>query len=250
MMELRFTVTDFAARACGLSTADQWRQAALDGTALDASAKNPKPSRVPMMAARRLSQGCRMAVDAGLELASRSKPDAVIYSSRSGELEHNLRILDAVDSGNPCSPTDFSMSVHNCAVGNFTILSHLKIPAFSTSAGPDTFLEALAQACSLLLDGCSRVLLVDFDSAIPEFFATYADPAMPLWPYAAGFMIESGNRIEVSEDGINGTQPSMPESLSFLLGLIKGSPFEINGFSHCAKVSGRIGPMDWSSGAA
>lgn len=50
-----------------------------------------------MMTARRLSSGSKLAVDCGLAMLRRHDINAVLYTSRHGELERNYRILHARD---------------------------------------------------------------------------------------------------------------------------------------------------------
>lgn len=50
-----------------------------------------------MMTARRLNSGSKLAVDCGLSMLRKHAIDAVVYTSRHGELERNYRILHAGD---------------------------------------------------------------------------------------------------------------------------------------------------------
>ena len=158
-MKFSFDISDYAVRVFGLSTKEEFEAFAKSNEEADINAVNPKPKHVPMMTARRLSSGCRLGVDTGMELISNNEIDAVIYSSRSGELEHNDKLLNAISNNLDCSPTDFSMSVRNCGVGNFTILSKKKIPSTSIAAGVDTFMQALTEACEDLPHAFYRLIL-------------------------------------------------------------------------------------------
>ena len=44
----------------------------------------------------------------------------------------------------------------------------------------------------LLQAGYQRVLMVDFDGFLPEFYHSQLPTAMPTWPYATAWVIESG----------------------------------------------------------
>ncbi|MBR1612279.1 MAG: beta-ketoacyl synthase chain length factor [Succinivibrio sp.] len=207
-MKFSFDISDYAVRVFGLSTKEEFEAFAKSNEEADINAVNPKPKHVPMMTARRLSSGCRLGVDTGMELISNNEIDAVIYSSRSGELEHNYKLLNAISNNLDCSPTDFSMSVHNCGVGNFTILSKKKIPSTSIAAGVDTFMQALTEAYIMLNSGYKKVLLVDYDVNIPEFFKAYADRTMPNYPKAVGLVVQKGNSVSVETNNTDECEDS------------------------------------------
>ncbi|SFS75455.1 Beta-ketoacyl synthase, N-terminal domain [Succinivibrio dextrinosolvens] len=198
-MNFSLSIADYRIKAFDIVTNEQFSEVINGTRSLDKESKPPKAERIPMMTARRLSIGCRMAVDVGtLLLEQHPDIDAVIYSSRSGEIEHNFKILDDVTSGNECSPTDFSMSVHNCGVGNFTILNKAKIPSTSISSGKDTFMQALIEAYAMLKTGYRKILLVDYEVTIPEFYTGYLREYTPNFPYAIGLVLESGDMLNIS----------------------------------------------------
>lgn len=206
-MNFNLSIADYRIKAFDIVNNEQFSEVINGTRPLDKESKPPKAEKIPMMTARRLSIGCRMAVDVGtLLLEQHPDIDAVIYSSRSGEIEHNFKILDAVTSGNECSPTDFSMSVHNCGVGNFTILNKAKIPSTSISSGKDTFMQALIEAYAMLKTGYKKILLVDYEVTIPEFYTGYLREYTPNFPYAIGLVLEAGDMLKIScENNITST---------------------------------------------
>lgn len=131
------------------------------------------------MTARRLSSGSKLAVECGLAMLRRHAIDAVLYTSRHGELERNYRILHALATEQPISPTDFALSVHNSAVGNLTIAAKKPIVSSSLSAGKDTFQQGLCEVMGLLQAGYQRVLMVDLDGFLPEFYHPQLPADMP-----------------------------------------------------------------------
>ena len=169
-MKFTLTLIDWQARAPGLSDADEWQAWSRRSDAIDPAAPLAKLTDLPMMTARRLNSGSRLAVDLGLMMLRKHRIDAVVYSSRHGELERNFRILQTLAAEQPVSPTDFAMSVHNSAVGNLTIAARQPVVSSSVSAGMDTFQQSLCDVLSLLHAGYSRVLLVDFDGLLPDFY--------------------------------------------------------------------------------
>lgn len=222
-MKFALNIDDYSARAFGFNTKEQFASLASGEVEADIKTVNPKPANIPMMTARRLSMGCRMAVDIGIELLkSHEDIDAVIYSSATGEEEHNYKVLESAAKGIDCSPTDFSMSVHNTGVGNFTILSKKKIPSSSVSAGIDSFMMALTDAYVMLASGYKKILVVDYNVSIPPFFKNYLKKDFPDYPYSVGLVVSKGKDYEFSTTKLNEKSEHLfPVSLNFLLNLIK-----------------------------
>lgn len=216
-MKFAFNIVDWQARAPGLSDALQWQAWSRQDQTIDPAAPLAKLTDLPMMTARRLNSGSKLAVDCGLAMLRKQPIDAVVYSSRHGELERNYRILHALATGQDVSPTDFAMSVHNSAVGNLTIAARQPIVSSSISAGLETFQQGLIEVMTLLQAGYSRVLLVDFDGALPAFYHPHLPPSMPTWPYALALVIEAGDTMCCeTRAGSDGKEPSLPQSLMFL----------------------------------
>lgn len=215
--EISLNIIDWQARAPGLSDAAEWQAWSRLQSTIDPTAPLPRLTALPMMTARRLNSGSKLAVDIGLAMLQSHAIDAVVYSSRHGELERNYRILHTLATGQAVSPTDFAMSVHNSAVGNLTIAARQPVVSSSISAGLDTFQQALCEVLSLLHAGYSRVLLVDFDGALPEFYHPALPPQMPTWPYAVALVVEAGSEWQCeTRSGSTGEEAALPQSLMFL----------------------------------
>lgn len=103
-MKFTLTIIDWQARAPGLSDADAWQAWSRQSDAIDPAAPLAKLTDLPMMTARRLNSGSKLAVDIGLAMLRKHRIDAVVYSSRHGELERNYRILQALATEQPVSP--------------------------------------------------------------------------------------------------------------------------------------------------
>lgn len=230
-MDFSLNIEDYSARAFGLNTKEQFASLSSGEIEADLTAANPKPANIPMMTARRLSMGCRMAVDIGIELLKAHVDiDAVIYSSATGEEEHNYKVLESAAKGIDCSPTDFSMSVHNTGVGNFTILSKKKIPSNSVSAGIDSFMMALTDAYVMLTSGYRKILVVDYNVSIPPFFKNYLKKDFPDYPYSVGVVVTNGKNCKLSTAPLNEKSDNQfPVSLNFLLNFIKKESFSLKG---------------------
>lgn len=216
-MKFALNIVDWQASAPGISSTEQWQQWSQDPHAIDPSAPLAKPTELPMMTARRLSSGSKLAVECGLSLLRRHAIEAVLFTSRHGELERNFRILQALATEQPLSPTDFALSVHNSSVGNLTIAARQPLVSSSLSAGRDTFQQGLCEALALMQAGYSRILMVDFDGFLPEFYHSRLPPTMPTWPYAVGLVLEAGQQwqCETQRDAAQ-AESALPQSLLFL----------------------------------
>ena len=216
-MKFAFNIIDWQARAPGLSETEQWHEWSRLSHAIDPTAPLAKLNELPMMTARRLSSGSKLAVDCGLAMLRRHDINAVLYTSRHGELERNYRILHALATEQALSPTDFALSVHNSAVGNLTIAAKKPIVSSSLSAGRDTFQQGLCEVIGLLQAGYQRVLMVDFDGFLPEFYHPQLPPDMPTWPFAVALVIESGDSWQCETRPHCGWgETTLPQSLLFL----------------------------------
>lgn len=234
-MKFTLNIVDWQAMAPGLALADEWLLWAAQKTAvLDSSQPLTKCHQLPMMTARRLSPGSRLAVECGLAILRRQAVDAIVYTSRHGELERNFRILSALATEREISPTDFAMSVHNSAVGNLTIAAQQPLVSSSLSAGIDTFQQGLCEVLALHQAGYKRVLIVDFDGDIPAFYHEHTAPEMPKYPFAVALLIEAGGAVcceskLLIEERTN-VEPKLTQSLQFLHGWLANLPqFTVNG---------------------
>ncbi len=216
-MKFSLNLIDWQARAPGMSEASQWQQWSRQPHAIDPAAAQTKLTELPMMTARRLYSGSKLAVECGLTMLRRHSVDAVLYTSRHGELERNYRILQALATEQAVSPTDFAMSVHNSAVGNLTIVAKQPVVSSSLSAGMDTFQQGLYEVICLLQAGYKRILMVDFDGHLPAFYLPDLPPQMPTWAYAVAMVFEGGEALRCStQNGSEGSEAALPQSLQFL----------------------------------
>lgn len=205
-MKFTFNVTALSGRLPGLPDAAAfYNWARGDNPLPDSQEKIGKTRFLPMMTARRMCAGSRFAADLALELLQQQTLSAAVFSSRHGELEHSFSIQSAIAAQTDVSPTDFAMSVHNAAAGSFSIAGKQKIPITSISAGKATFPQALAVAASLLRPA-STVLLVNFDSYLPEFFREGMQEKDLNLPYAVGILLTPGEAA-----GCNSTPQSVAE---------------------------------------
>ena len=130
-----FSLLDAQALSPGLEQVTQWQQWAKEARWPELTPPLPATPLIPMMMARRLSAGARLAVQLGLEMLARHPIDNAIFVSRHGELARSMTLLQGLAAGKPLSPTDFSMSVHNTAAGLCSIQGKAALPMSSLAAG-------------------------------------------------------------------------------------------------------------------
>lgn len=231
-MKFSLNILDWHARAPGLSEDAHWRAWARGDGTIDPDAPQAKLTALPMMLARRLKSGSRLAVECGLTLLRRHQVDALLFTSRHGELERNFCILQALATDNDVSPTDFTLSVHNSAAGNLTIISKQPLVYSSLSAGADTFQQGLYEVLCLLQGGYQRVLLVDFDGLIPGFYQPVLPETITSLAYAVALVIEAGDAYccQPVTAVTPATMPVLPQSLQFLRYLLNdAATFQVAG---------------------
>ncbi|MCR5537376.1 MAG: beta-ketoacyl synthase chain length factor [Succinivibrio sp.] len=225
-MKFSFDIKELSGRVAGVADEKafiDW----LSGTlTVPAEAKPCKTKFLPMMTARRMCIGSRFAADVALELIRSSPVQAAVFASRHGELERNFSIQSAIAEDGDVSPTDFAMSVHNAAAGSFSIVGKQQIPISSVSAGRATFPQALGSAVSLL-KRYEQVLLVDFDSYIPDFFRQGMHESMPDLPYAVGLVLTRGSTVscESRASEAEAAPAELPCSLALCKALYSGSSY-------------------------
>jgi len=224
-MKLAFNLVDWQASAPGLSDAAQWQAWSTASPVIDATAALARSTHLPMMTARRLASGSRLAVDSALAVLARCPADALGFASRHGELERNFKILTALAERQPVSPTDFAMSVHNSAVGNATIAAQAPLVSSSVSAGRDTFAQALVEVAAFHHAGYKRVLMVDFDGAIPDFYQPWLANEPEAFPFAVALLLEAGSQLQA--ESLPAARPNvnaLPQSLAFLHAWLSEAP--------------------------
>ena len=187
MSSTSLIIKDWAAWTPGIHTAEQWQQWAL-GQEPAPSDDKPDISAIPAMLRRRLSSLGKMALSVAFPLLSNSEDKLpCVFSSRHGELERTVGLLQALAKHEPLSPMHFSLSVHN-AIGGVMAIAR-KDPSSITALTGDlgsTFLEAAA-----IMDEQSshEILCIIYDEPVPSIYA--AQGPGPHKPYAIAFLLGS-----------------------------------------------------------
>ncbi len=217
---LSFSLQDSQALSPGLVDELDWQAWARQGQ-WPADPPFPATPLLPMMMARRLSQGSRLAVQVGLSLLARHPVDYAIFVSRHGELARSVTLLQALADGQALSPTDFSMSVHNTAAGLSSIQGKAAIPMTSLAAGEGGLMAGFTEAVAALHAGASRVLLVAFEGPVPEFHRPWLPDEAP--PHALGLVLQAGDewRCEGARRTVESAVRPLPQSLACWQALLR-----------------------------
>jgi len=170
---LRFSISQWLVCGAGLDTAED-QTAWVRGSA-PAAAQDPSQVTLPPRLRRRVTALGQMAFKAALDLAA-VEPPRFIFCSRHGEFQRTLSILTALAAGEPVSPAEFSLSVHNALAGLLSIAQHNTAGHAAIAAGADSFQAGLIEAVSCLIEQPDHpVLLVYYDDALPAPYDELAD---------------------------------------------------------------------------
>ncbi len=97
----------------------------------------------------------------------------MILSSRHGEYARTFSLLTEEAETGTVSPADFSLSVHHALVGLLSIVTGNRVGHSAIAAGRESFASALLEAAACLAEGERDVLVLHFDSSLPD---AYAEP--------------------------------------------------------------------------
>src|SRR5690625_4576870 len=149
-------VSQFAAWAPGLERLGDWASWA-EQAELPVSDAVPPVKSVPAMTRRRLTRWGRLALEVATSMqGALDAQTPVIFSSRHGDTHRTQKLLQDLAQGEPLSPTAFSLSVHNAALGLFTIIERITAPSLALAAGRDTLAHAWVEAQGWLAQGAPQ----------------------------------------------------------------------------------------------
>jgi hypothetical protein len=173
-------IVRFSAWACGIETADEWRQWAAGAREMGYSSEGPDISYTDPMFRRRLSQISKMTVQVVHDLIPLDENIKMFFISFRGEVFKQLKINKMVLEEGAIMPAVFSLSVFNAPVALASIAFGLK--GGYSALYPDSFTSGLTAVKAALLGGTDeRILFVYADEEIPqEYKDIIADNVPPL----------------------------------------------------------------------
>ncbi len=165
-MGLQFAVDSWAAIAPGLSTQQEWLDWLRAPQPL-AREFAPELAWMPAALRRRVSPLGR----AALNVLARCQPAApcpAIFASRYGDLAAIAGLLEQLHGEGTVSPMGFSLSVHNAAMGVYSIAREDRTTTTSIAANVDLAEAACSEALGWLAAGVEQVLVVCCADAVPS----------------------------------------------------------------------------------
>lgn len=120
-----------------------------------------------------------------------------VLASRYGPMNHTLSLLDGLLEGDLLSPTAFSLSVHNAALGAASQIISNHGGHTAVSAGEETLLAGLNECWSRLSDGLEQIVLVYSDLRLPDAYGAF-DSAQLDVQFACLLRPGSDNRTSVT----------------------------------------------------
>lgn len=170
MTSLHFSVSAYAAWAPGVETPKAWL-AWLNGDLSIQGEHEPPLKAMPSALRRRANMPGKMALEVAYACDESAIP--TIFCSRHGECHRSITLLSELTNKTPLSPTQFSLSVHNAAAGLYAMARTDTSNSLALSAGTSTIEHAIIEACGLLKDGASAVLVIAYDCPPPALFNTF-----------------------------------------------------------------------------
>lgn len=219
MFTLGFRVLAWEAFAGpGLATEADWRawanQAPPDWT-LGKTPAAPVAGMAPILR-RRADAADRLALEVAFRLAPAGGIPAV-FASRHGQVARSASMLTAQAAGEPASPMDFSLSVHNATAGQYSIAAGDRHASTSLSSREESFAAGLLEAMGMAAEGAPRVMVVMSDPVLPDIYAgpERGEPA----GYALALLLgaKGGEAFTMTcEPAGAGADETLPQGLAFM----------------------------------
>ncbi|KXI29331.1 beta-ketoacyl synthase chain length factor [Paraglaciecola hydrolytica] len=189
-MSLAFNIAKCVAWASGLATPEDWSRWQKGLLVMQAELALPPLADIPAMQRRRLSPFAKIALHCAIEASGSAQSDIpVVFSSRHGDLHRTTGLIEDIAQGKDLSPTQFGLSVHNAAVGLFSIFSGNQAPISAIAAGQSSFMVGLIDSVAKLkANKLPRILYVYCDLVVPECYSQYVEHDVSI---GIGLLIEA-----------------------------------------------------------
>lgn len=154
------------------------------------------------------------------EILSELDPEAdlpLVHASRHGDTTHTLAMLEALGSGEPISPTRFSMSVHNAVLGVHSIACTHHRPLQALGACGDEFDALLHEALGYLMEGHRAVVAVFSEGPLPSAYRGQTEHPGTACAIGMRLTLDRGRRLTAS-DQPGSARPSPLDVMAWLSG--------------------------------
>ncbi|MCQ8889876.1 beta-ketoacyl synthase chain length factor [Pseudoalteromonas carrageenovora] len=193
-------------------------------------------SWVPAMQRRRMTPFVKMVLHSVRQVTNEKGYEniPVVFSSRHGDFHKTANLLGELAQQQPLSPTGFGLSVHNAAIGMYSIISGNTQPMNAIAAGKNSFPCALIEAYIKLVEyKQTHILLVHTDEALPEPYTTFADEAQFTHSISLVMRLATENEAHFSltkQAAINSEKTPTPLSLECAKAMFNKQSVSTNGW--------------------
>lgn len=172
---MHFRIDQWRAWAPGLASTADWCAWSAAPAAIVDDQQQPDVSFLPAMQRRRLGRLARMVFQVAWPLAEGEPQLPLVFCSRHGETPRTLDLLTELGRGEPLSPTQFSLSVHNASIGLWSILRGDTSEMTAMGAAGDGLEQAVLEGALLLAEGAPAVLVVIAEELPPALYQPSID---------------------------------------------------------------------------
>lgn len=181
----------------------------------------PSVSFLPLALRKKLSPLTKVACYLLNQIVEKNSLEAetlrLVLASRFGEADNTIQLLRAIRDDEPTSPMAFSRSVHNSAIGIYSIATKNKMLSSTVAGGTKSVSAGLIEASVQLYSGneVEQAVLVFVDERMPDEYHQYV--SSPVEPYGFVCLLEKAEQnltIEFRQGEDEGT-----EFIRFLLNL-------------------------------
>lgn len=152
----------------------------------------------------------KMALKVAYDCEASKDEVRTVFSSRHGEANVTIPLLNDIIHGQPLSPTKFSLSVHNTASGLYSITAENRAPATAIAARLDSFEMGFVEAATGIATGREKqVLLVYVDAPLKPPFDVLVDYEPP---FAGAFLLGSAPTVDSLKLKVEGREQSRSTS--------------------------------------
>ncbi|MES2605824.1 MAG: beta-ketoacyl synthase chain length factor [Pseudomonadota bacterium] len=190
----------------------------------------PDASIVPPMLRRRLNFMGRGCISEMLQHISNDENLPIVFCSRHGDIERTLKVLIDLAKGEPASPMDFSLAVHNAIAGILSIHCNITANISSIATSEGAIVPVLLEAVGLLSESTPKVLCILCDVSLPTMYRTSAEEDE--FPFVACFTVTAagGAPLHLSYEGSAGNA-AVNTPLDFLEFLAAGDADSAKAFT-------------------
>ncbi len=224
VFRLSLRIADWAAYA-GPALADKeaWGAWAVSAPPDWSPAETPPAPVVgmPPILRRRADAADRLALEVAFRLAPSGGLPSV-FASRHGQVVRSVAMLQAQAAGEPASPMDFSLSVHNATAGQYAIAAGDRHASTSLSSRGESFGSALLEAAGLLAEGAPEVLVVASDPRLPGIIGSLSDQEPSGYALGLRLCAEGGTAWTCALTTGPGADHGEPQAFAFLRALAGG----------------------------